>query len=315
MKNLWKKGVLRWRRENPSIALTKENFAPILEQALTYFEKNNVISGFRACGLYPWNPNALDFTKCSGKNNSSRNGPVESIKSPSERNTLCFSDFKNIIGEERLRKFEFMEDLGGNADLEIIYRIYKKFKESNDEYCTNEEEKNQDSKKSNELMDETRGDVRRSSEITEQIDKKFNNPNVDIIKEVENRNTENTPDCETYIDSDQKNINNTANYPDYQSVNSTINITNDDPTESVQTFHIEDIPDVFEFEDEYGKISTANNSPSVNSKSDEFPVLLKKTPIIKNYVQWFPTPERKGTKRTDRISFALTSQEWLQDNE
>nr|CAI5848767.1 unnamed protein product [Callosobruchus analis] len=69
LKQGWRKGVLDWRRDNPNSELTKQNFAPILQKVIQNFEKNkaNVSNGFRACGLYPWNAEAVDFTRCLGK--------------------------------------------------------------------------------------------------------------------------------------------------------------------------------------------------------------------------------------------------------
>ena len=68
MKNAWKKGVLDWRRNNLTKTLTKEDFGPVLAKTLEkHIDKDMVINGFKACGLYPWNPNAIDYSKCLGK--------------------------------------------------------------------------------------------------------------------------------------------------------------------------------------------------------------------------------------------------------
>ncbi|KAI4469433.1 dde superfamily endonuclease [Holotrichia oblita] len=72
LKDGWKKGVMVWRRNHPTVELQKVHFAPILKTVI-----NNTITpdistkGFRACGLCPWNPDALDYSKCLGKNKSS----------------------------------------------------------------------------------------------------------------------------------------------------------------------------------------------------------------------------------------------------
>ncbi|KAJ8974706.1 hypothetical protein NQ317_018507 [Molorchus minor] len=67
LKSYWKQGVLQWRRENPYCQLGKCHFAPILENALKHMKPETIINGFRACGLWPWCPNGLDFSKCLGK--------------------------------------------------------------------------------------------------------------------------------------------------------------------------------------------------------------------------------------------------------
>ncbi|KAK9700879.1 Pao retrotransposon peptidase [Popillia japonica] len=68
IKDGWKKGIIEWRRNNPTELITKEQFAPILKCVLDKVIKPEVITnGFRACGIFPWNPNNIDFTKCLGR--------------------------------------------------------------------------------------------------------------------------------------------------------------------------------------------------------------------------------------------------------
>lgn len=69
IKAAWKKGVLEWRSENISKNFTKNEFAPLLDSILKkHIDKKIIVNGFRACGLYPWNPDAINFQKCLGKN-------------------------------------------------------------------------------------------------------------------------------------------------------------------------------------------------------------------------------------------------------
>lgn len=69
IKSLWKKRVLDWRRENPMVALTKDKIALILERVLQHLQANTIVKGFQGCGIYSWNVNAIDYTKCLGKQN------------------------------------------------------------------------------------------------------------------------------------------------------------------------------------------------------------------------------------------------------
>jgi hypothetical protein len=48
MKSFWKKGVLDWRRDNPSGALTKEHVASILQRVLKHIKPEIICHGFRA---------------------------------------------------------------------------------------------------------------------------------------------------------------------------------------------------------------------------------------------------------------------------
>lgn len=49
-------------------AITKEHVAPILKNVVEQIKQKTLMSGFKACGLVPWNPDSIDFSKCLGKN-------------------------------------------------------------------------------------------------------------------------------------------------------------------------------------------------------------------------------------------------------
>lgn len=66
LKTLWKKSVLEWRQKNPEQMLTLDRMAPILKDAIHNFSPDGSTAGngFKACGLYPWDPDAVNYTKC-----------------------------------------------------------------------------------------------------------------------------------------------------------------------------------------------------------------------------------------------------------
>lgn len=67
LKSQWKKTVREWqiRLENINSVLTKATFCPLLATVLKNTELASTIqNGFRKCGLYPFNPDAVDYTKC-----------------------------------------------------------------------------------------------------------------------------------------------------------------------------------------------------------------------------------------------------------
>jgi hypothetical protein len=52
-------------------SLTKDKFAPVLKNVIVKYTKEETIQyGFRACGLYPFDGNAVDYRKCLGGNNT-----------------------------------------------------------------------------------------------------------------------------------------------------------------------------------------------------------------------------------------------------
>ena len=61
----WRQAVHKWQGDNPNKCLTKVNFAPLLANVFTDKATPATIrSGFRACGLFPLDPNAVDYSKC-----------------------------------------------------------------------------------------------------------------------------------------------------------------------------------------------------------------------------------------------------------
>ena len=65
LKSEWKLTVRHFQRDNPNAVVTRSNFAGLIDKTVNVAAKETTIqNGFRACGLFPWNPNAVDFTKC-----------------------------------------------------------------------------------------------------------------------------------------------------------------------------------------------------------------------------------------------------------
>ncbi|XP_068085538.1 uncharacterized protein [Anabrus simplex] len=140
VKSEWKKGVLNWRREHPSEALTRKDFAPVLEKIVNERIKPETLkSGFRACGLVPWNPDNIDFTKCIGRKYSVAT-PTDinkNVNNSDEKNKLlAFQKFCSIVGEERIEQFKNIEKVTEEEHSEeffVLYRLYEEFFERNDQ--------------------------------------------------------------------------------------------------------------------------------------------------------------------------------------
>lgn len=99
LKNGWKKAVLEWRRQNPFTKLGKEHFAPILNTALTNLKSETVIKGFEACGLYPWNADRIDFTKCLGRSATLTDPNDNANKNNTPEKHMTLEDFSDIMGK------------------------------------------------------------------------------------------------------------------------------------------------------------------------------------------------------------------------
>lgn len=100
LKSMWKKSVLEWRQANPLLAINLEKMAPLLESAVNKFspDGNTIKNGFKACGLYPWNPDAVDYTKCLGSNKNKNKS--------SETTTISYKSFADAVGDDLLNQLE-----------------------------------------------------------------------------------------------------------------------------------------------------------------------------------------------------------------
>ncbi|KAK9744320.1 DDE superfamily endonuclease [Popillia japonica] len=61
LKESWKKAVYSFRIRNAGLPLKRDNFCPILREALTNITSDILKNGFRRCGLCPFDANALDY--------------------------------------------------------------------------------------------------------------------------------------------------------------------------------------------------------------------------------------------------------------
>lgn len=146
LKSGWKKGLFEWRNQNPNCAVTKKDFAPILDQVIKNTVKSEVlINGFRACGLYPWNVNQIDFKKCLGKNkgpelNDTDNSDITKSTNTAHATRLSFNDFSDIVGVETLEKFNNIHDevetQKYSEEFFTLYRLFEKLKKDNSDEST-----------------------------------------------------------------------------------------------------------------------------------------------------------------------------------
>nr|CAI5849565.1 unnamed protein product [Callosobruchus analis] len=125
LKSYWKKGVLEWRRKHYSEALTQERFAPILKTVIENYIKPDIIRhGFRATGLFPWNADVIDYSKCLGKAKT-RNNSI--IKSPSS--TISYCKFQELVGKNLIEQLEAADVMMPQRSEEFLalHKLWKAF--------------------------------------------------------------------------------------------------------------------------------------------------------------------------------------------
>lgn len=83
----WKKTVRQWQGnlDNYNSVLTKATFCPLLEQTLKKDMKETIKNGFRRCGLFPFNADAVDYTKC-----------IQNTLELAEKNTIINNELNTL---------------------------------------------------------------------------------------------------------------------------------------------------------------------------------------------------------------------------
>lgn len=136
LKNLWRYGVLQWRRDHPFMKLRKEDFAFILNEAVKKLNSATISNGFKACGLFPWNANSIDYSKCLGKN-----APPDSVLERSEDNpmkssqekVINLSTFKSLTGENKYNEIRSMRASSEDNNLGILRKLYNYLNNTNED--------------------------------------------------------------------------------------------------------------------------------------------------------------------------------------
>ena len=121
LKKKWAMEVDRWRVQNNVFSITKVQLPGILSKVLkNELKTESIINGFRVCGLYPFNKDSVDFSKCRTASFS--------VQPPAQKPcklTLCgHSYLEKVIGEEKLNSFK----TGNVSGDEAIYDLWMKSK-------------------------------------------------------------------------------------------------------------------------------------------------------------------------------------------
>lgn len=96
----WKKAVTEFKHDQNK-QITKTNFAQIFQKPFEKSINSKIIkNGFRICGLYPFNPDAVDYSKCISYRK-------EQIKTEitNEDYTATIKVIEHVIGQKNINKF------------------------------------------------------------------------------------------------------------------------------------------------------------------------------------------------------------------
>ena len=66
LKVIWKKIISEFKKNDISRRIQKTDFGCLMEAAFAQIKSETIRNGFRASGIYPWNHEAIDSSKCLG---------------------------------------------------------------------------------------------------------------------------------------------------------------------------------------------------------------------------------------------------------
>jgi hypothetical protein len=129
--------VAEWYTKHPGEVLNKVTFAPLLKEVIECSAKPETLAnGFKTCGLYPLNPNALDYSKCLGKSGSASR-PIENSRNIEDelKTTMSYSTFIKITGKEKIEKFKRIKDFisGENEDFFTLFHMWEYFQKGREQ--------------------------------------------------------------------------------------------------------------------------------------------------------------------------------------
>jgi len=134
LKAHWRKYVNSYRIENEVLSVKKENFAPSLK---TVFDGMNLLkileNGFKTCGLHPFTPEALDYSKIFLKENRQQ----QSLEITSH-DTSFVQTFEKYIPSTTLQKFKdnSTDFWTGSIEDNNLFYVWKRI--INDSYFENQ---------------------------------------------------------------------------------------------------------------------------------------------------------------------------------
>jgi hypothetical protein len=276
LKSYWKKGVLDWRRQHNSEALTQEKFAPILQIVMNTYMKPEIIqNGFITTGLCPWNPNAIDYSKCLGKINT------DPIPKKNEATAISYSRFKELVGDNLIRKLK-TADPATKAESKEFWVLQKLL----NEYGLATDENNSDAVD----VVTTELDECDTNNIT---DEGFNFEEMPIIFQGGSQMCSplkeklSGPPVVTENEFATEDLFNKANELDESRISTPLK------KELSPTFSL-----------------VTESAVLTNDLSNEALGNISNASSIKDYLVWPESPIRKGNRNSERMPFVLTSEQW-----
>ncbi|KAF2883014.1 hypothetical protein ILUMI_23152 [Ignelater luminosus] len=122
VKTQWRKIVEDWKLKSGQRTVTKINFSSLIESAFTAATEHVIQNGFRKCGLFPFEANAIDYAKCMS--DASR-----IIDKPCQFEPQHLLYLESVFPSGRILQFrESGEEWLGDDSAKELFYVWKKIK-------------------------------------------------------------------------------------------------------------------------------------------------------------------------------------------
>ncbi|XP_031358776.1 uncharacterized protein LOC116182378 [Photinus pyralis] len=279
LKCKWKNVVSEWKKSNNNKIVNKATFPILLEKSVQQISLETVKNGFRKCGLYPFDVEAVDFSKCM--RDSSRilgDSTKNETTKPTTFDVPHFLYFDSLISSERREQFKQAEagEWIGDESAKELYYVWRKLKKR----C-------QDQKTENILLDTENQETRQKTSDTE-LENNIETTN----QETEYQETSNT-ELEDIIET----TNQEAGYNKYCDATNNILIEREEDAAKEQKR-------VIIHSDITLKLPVLQSGTK------------KVSAAFLDHIFWpEESPEKKEISKKEKLPYATTSRKWLQFHE
>jgi len=131
LKAEWRTAVAEWRLQHPYEVLSRINFAGVLEKAVRKLNSEAISAGYKAAGLYPFNPEAVHYERLTSTNQ--REFDQRAFASVTETDSqITLRCIENALGSQTVATYSNFDSAQGPLNVPEItaYSLWKYFSET-----------------------------------------------------------------------------------------------------------------------------------------------------------------------------------------
>ena len=145
LKVKWRQEVTDYKSEIDK-PITKFTFPMIFEKAFNKITEESIKSGFRKSGLFPFNEDAIDYTKCISSRRKTIFPASELNSTNLNEMSLTYDDFTSVkrffdyfVDAEKLEEFSKLK-MNGEESTDLTYNLWKICDENIEKFNSKNEE-------------------------------------------------------------------------------------------------------------------------------------------------------------------------------